>query len=217
MLEKLKKLNPNVPFYSVNDDEFKLYGRVVSGYDLHEIITEAGKIAMPENGSAYELSTPQFEKCDICEKLKNEAFGEMDIQVGFCWGYNDMLNGLEYHKSSEINIAVEPMVLFLGLVTDIENDEYDSKNIKAFYLEKGEMVEVYATTLHFCPCQASDNGFRSVVILPKGTNAPLDKPSTDKMLFRKNKWLLCHNNNEALIQRGVYSGIFGENFKITGV
>lgn len=217
MLEKLKKLNPNTPFYSVNDDEFKPYGSVVSGYDLDEIITEAEKINMPESGSSYELSIPQFEKCGVYEKLKNEAFGETDIQVGFCWGYNDMLNGLEYHKSSEINVAATPMVLLLGLVTDIENDEHDSKNIKAFYLEKGEMVEVYATTLHFCPCQVSEKGFRSVVILPKGTNAPLDKPSTDKMLFKKNKWLLCHNNNEALIQRGVYSGIFGENFKITGV
>ena len=167
MLEKLKKLNSNVPFYSVNDDEFKPYGRVLKGYDLGEIITEAEKINMPENGSAYELSVAKLENLEISKRLKNEAFGETDIQIGFCWGYNDMLGGLEYHKSSEINIAAEPMVLLLGLITDIENGEYDSKNIKAFYLEKGEMVEVYATTLHFCPCQANEKGFRSIVILPK--------------------------------------------------
>lgn len=217
MIELLKKSNPSVSFYSVRDKEFLQYGSVIDGFDTNEITHECEKIKMPENGSAYELSVDKLENLDISKRLKNECFGELDIQIGLCWGYNDALNGLEYHKSSEVNIAAEPMVLLLGLVTDIERGKYDSKYIKAFYLEKGEMVEVYATTLHFCPCQAGDKGFRSVVVLPKGTNSPLDSSSTDKMLFKKNKWLLCHNKNEALIQRGVYPGIFGENLKITGV
>ena len=29
MLEQLKKLNPDIPLYSVNDSEFKSFGRVV--------------------------------------------------------------------------------------------------------------------------------------------------------------------------------------------
>ena len=86
--------------------------------------------------------------------------------------------------------------------------------MKGFFLEKGDIAEVYATSLHFCPCQVSDNGFSCVVGLPKGTNDILDKPSTDKLLFKKNKWLICHDENTALIEKGVYPGIHGVNYEV---
>ena len=34
------------------------------------------------------------------------------------------------------------------------------------------------------------------------------------MLFAKNKWLICHDKNDALIKRGVYLGIHGKNYEI---
>lgn len=213
---ELQKSNPNLPLYSVNDAAFLPYGNVIKSYDVHEVINAALKIEMPESGSRYELSLPQLEACRLTEKLKNECFGESDIQVGCCWGYNDMLNGLEYHKSSEINIAVTPIVLLLGHITDIENNEYDSENVKAFYVNAGEIIEVYGTTLHFCPCQVNNGGFRSIVVLPKGTNAPLSKNTKNSLLFRQNKWLICHEKNGSLIERGVYPGIHGENIRLIG-
>ena len=96
----------------------------------------------------------------------------------------------------------------------MDNDEYDSSKVKVFYLEKGDAVEIYSTTLHFCPCQVSDGGFSCVVVLAKDTNTLLDKPTDDKLLFKKNKWIICHDKNEELIERRVYPGIHGENYEI---
>lgn len=77
-----------------------------------------------------------------------------------------------------------------------------------------ERIEVFGTSLHFCPCQVSDKGFSCVVVLPKGTNASLDTPTDDKLLFKKNKWIICHDKNTSLIEKGVYPGIHGTNFEI---
>ena len=68
--------------------------------------------------------------------------------------------------------------------------------------------------MHFCPCQVDDGGFSCVVILPKGTNTDLKEKTDDKLLFRNNKWIICHDKNEALINRGVYPGIHGVNYEI---
>ena len=88
------------------------------------------------------------------------------------------------------------------------------ENVKAFYLEKGDVVEVFATTMHFCPCQVEDSGYSCVVILPAGTNTDLKEKTEEKLLFRNNKWIICHDKNEDLINRGVYPGIHGVNYEI---
>ena len=46
----------------------------------------------------------------------SKSFGEMEIQIGYCNGHNSMLNALEYHKSSEINVAATDAVLLLGSI-----------------------------------------------------------------------------------------------------
>lgn len=116
--------------------------------------------------------------------------------------------------SSEINIAVTPLVLILGHIWDMENRETDSSKFKAFYLPAGTVAEVYSTTLHFCPCEVEKGGFGCVVGLPLGTNTPLESEVSDPLLFRKNKRIVAHNDNKPLIERGVLPGISGENFKI---
>lgn len=213
MIEKLRKLNPDIDIYSVRDEEFKRYGRVLD-VDTSEIVNECEKIQMPDEGTEYILSVDALEKLECSEKIHELTAGGCEAQIGICMGHNSLMNALEFHKSSEINIAAEPLVLLLGLEYEMDGKEFASDKVKAFYLEKGDIVEVYGTTLHFCPCQVTDNGFKCVVGLPKDTNAPLDKSSQDKLLFKKNKWLICHDENEALIQRGVYPGIHGKNFEI---
>ena len=52
------------------------------------------------------------------------------------------------------------------------------------------------------------------VVLPKGTNTELEGENYDKILFKKNKWIICHDKNDALIDRGVYPGIHGINSQI---
>lgn len=213
MLNFLKNLNPELKFYSIKDDEFKKYGRVLD-FDSKEIIAACKKLDFPESGSAYVASVEALENLDCSDKLREMTMGGCEAQIGICHGYNTMMNGLEFHNCTEINVAVTPLVLLLGLRYEMEGDEYDSSNIKAFYLEEGDTVEVYGTSLHFCPCQICDSGFSSVVVLAKGTNTLLDKPFEDKVLFKRNKWIICHDKNTGLIEKGVYPGLHGTNYEI---
>lgn len=214
MFKKLKELNPEIDFFDVRDKEFASFGRIITNLDTAEIINAAEKISNPENGSSYLPSLEDFEALKIAQDIKNECFGFIPTQVGYCWGHSNFLNAAEWHTSSEINIAVTPLVLILGHVWDIEDGKIDSSRFKAFYLPKGAAIEVYATTLHFCPCEVSKDGFGCVVGLPLGTNVPLDSSPENPLLFRKNKWIISHVDNEALKSRGVVAGITGTNYEI---
>lgn len=214
MLDTLKLKNPDIKLYSVNSEEFKTFGRVITGLDTSEIIKAAEKISRPAEGSAYTPSEESFEKLPTAKEIENKFFGTLPSQIGYCHGHNSLLNAAEWHMSSEINIAVTPLVLILGHIWDIENGKTDSSKFKAFYLPAGTVAEVYSTTLHFCPCEVEKGGFGCVVGLPLGTNTPLESEVSDPLLFRKNKWLIAHNDNKGLIDRGVLPGISGENFKI---
>ena len=151
------------------------------------------------------------------EEMKNRGFGGLPIQIGYCNGDNRKLNGLEYHRSYEINIAVNNLVLLLGREQDIEADDtYDTSRVEAFFVPAGTVIEVYATTLHYAPCTAEgENGFRCVVVLPKGTNTELDfaagAEGEDRLLAAKNKWLIAHE--EAGIV-GAFCGLKGENVTV---
>lgn len=214
MLDTLKLKNPDIKLYSVNSEEFKTFGRVITGLDTSEIIKVAEKISRPAEGSAYTPSEESFEKLPTAKEIENKFFGTLPSQIGYCHGHNSLLNAAEWHMSSEINIAVTSLVLILGHIWDIENGKTDSSKFTVFYLPAGSVAEVYSTTLHFCPCEVEKDGFGCVVGLPLGTNTPLETETSDPLLFRKNKWLIAHNDNKALISRGVLPGISGENFKI---
>ncbi len=197
--------------YTTADKEFKKYGRVLE-LSADEFISAAETVAMPEKGqSSYVPTLEVFEALGESEKIRSVCFGEMPTQIGYCWGYNHSLNALEWHKCSEINIALTELILLLGELKDVENGRYDSSKVEAFLLKKGEAIETYATTLHYGPIQTSEEGFRFVVALLKGTNTPLDKPSDDPLLFNKNKWLMAHVDNRQLIEQGAVAGVFGEN------
>ncbi len=214
MLDNLKLKNPDIKLYSVNSEEFKTFGRVITGLDTSEIIKAAEKISRPAEGSAYTPSEESFEKLSIAKEIENKFFGTLPAQIGYCHGHNSLLNAAEWHMSNEINIAVTPLVLILGHIWDIKSGKIDSSSFKAFYLPKGTAAEVYATTLHFCPCEVEESGFGCVVGLPLGTNTPLDENSENQLLFRKNKWLIAHEENTSLINRGAVAGITGTNFEI---
>lgn len=197
----------------VTDPSFKKYGQVVN-LDTTEILKEAEKIAYPESGAGYVPSVEAFEKLPIMEIIKNETFGGMKTQLGYCCGHNSEMAAMEWHKCSEINIATEDIILLLGDVRDVEEDNrYDSSKIEAFKLCKGETIEMFATTLHYCPVQTSDKGFGCVVGLLKDTNTDLDFKPEDKLIFAKNKWLIAHDESEGLKKDGAFVGIYGENYK----
>lgn len=210
----------NIKIQDINSPEFKTYGSLINGYDTSELIEYMKHYTdIPEEGNVYIASDSNMEVMKVSNDIKNYLYGEMDIQIGYCNGKNDRLNGLEYHKCTEINIAVTDMVLLLGKVQEIENNMYDSKKVKAFFIPKGTAIELYSTTLHFAPCKVNEKGFKCIVILQKGTNLPLtnkehDRNGEDKLLFAKNKWLIVHKDKENLVKKGAYAGIVGENIQI---
>ncbi len=214
-LEKLKELNPTLPLYGVEDPAFAAYGRVLD-LDTREIVETGLRVPMPESGVVYEASREDFESLAIAESIQEECFGELPVQVGYCTGQSYCLNGWEWHTCSEVNVAVTDLVLILGLRGDIRDGRIDSSTAKAFLLKKGTAVEVYATSLHYCPCKVHNSGFGCVVALPKGTNLPLSRKHTDPLLRAKNKWLIAHVDNQPLIDRGTVPGITGENYAVRG-
>lgn len=216
MSDLLKNLNEKNDFkiFSVESDEFTSFGRVIKTIDSSEIVAEGKKVQNPESGSSYLASFDKFEALPIAETIKNELFGTMPTQIGYCWGHSSFLNATEWHTSSEINIAVTPLVLFLGHIWDIKDGKIDSSKFTAFFVPQGTVIEAYATTLHFCPCEVLDIGFGCVVALPKGTNTDLEVRPQDKKIFRQNKWIIAHEGNQALLDRGVLPGINGINFEV---
>ncbi len=171
---------------------------------------------MPEEGSRYLPEVSELDTHPDADILRNQCLGQLDAQIGICLGHNNRLNALEYHKSSEINIAVTDLVLLLADQRDMELDgRISSDKVKGFYLHKGDVVEVYATTLHFCPCEV-ENGFSCIVVLPRNTNKPLNDgiEQKDELLFAKNKWLFAHEDNQALINRGAKAKIYGQNLEV---
>ena len=216
-IERIRELNPHIKIYSTSDKEFAEFGVKLSGFDVSEIINRGNGYEFPNEGSIYEASSPAFEELDIAREIKEKCFGELPTQVGYCYGHSSFLNAFEWHTSSEVNIAVTDLILILANRSDLENGKIDSSKAKVFFLSKGEMVEVFATSLHFCPCQVEKSGFGCVVALPEGTNTPLIKePAENPTMFRKNKWIIAHIDNAPLIARGVVPGVTGVNIEIIG-
>lgn len=199
--------------YTIDDSCFSQYGKRMENQFYQTLKANAQNIQMPNVGSVYHASEPSFETAEMLSYYK-QVFGGMDIQIGYCYGFNDSLNALEWHKNSEIGVALTDMILLLGDIREMQDGKYDSANVKAFLLKAGESVEIYATTLHFCPINVKNEPFKNVVVLPRGTNTPLDEKSSDKRLIAKNKWLIIHPDFTKQVELGREIGIFGENIKI---
>ena len=203
--------------FSVFDPEFAEFGKVLDGYDTAELIEAMKAVEMPAQGVAYEPWIDSLEACGIFKELTTNAFGDMPIELGMCWGYNTKLNCLEYHRNSEINIGATDFVLLLAKQENIIDGKLDTSTVKAFQAPAGAVVEVYATSLHYAPCRVDEAGFRVAVVLPKNTNTDLEKSAEigfeDKMLWARNKWLIAHPES-AEASQGAYVGLTGENIDI---
>lgn len=202
---------------SINSPEFQAYGRVVDNVDFTSLLEELRKTPITE-AVVYEPSVKELEETSTFIQLKDITYGEMPIQIGFCNGHNSLLNALEYHKDSEINVAATDAILLLGLRSELEADfTYDTAKVKAFLLPAGTAVEVYATTLHYAPCGVAGKGFQVAIVLPKGTNYPFAKNrernyGEDRLMTAVNKWLIGHP--EGGLAEGSFLGLTGKNLSV---
>ena len=199
----------------VTDPAFRKYGQVLEGYDFTGLIKEMKHTPVPED-VIYVPSVEELEALDIMKDLQNKGYGGLPVQIGYCNGHNKKLNAVEYHRNSEINVAVTDLVLLIGHQQDIEPDHtYDTSKIEAFLVPAGTGIEVYATTLHYAPCHVNAGGFQCVVVLPKGTNTDLtfqtEKMGEDSLMTAKNKWLIAHEDAKIA---GAFNGLKGENITI---
>lgn len=202
---------------SVLSKAFAAYGRVLKDVDVTELTEQMAKTPMPSE-VIYVASDEGLESLKVREVLESSVYGQMPVQIGYCNGHNQKLNALEYHRNSEINVAVTDLILLLGKQQDIAEDyTYDTDRVEAFMVPAGTAVEIYATTLHYAPCGVNNQGFRCVVVLPRGTNFDLkeNQPKDqavcrgeDRLLAAVNKWLIAHA--DAKIDKA-FVGLKGEN------
>ncbi len=202
----------------VTDPEFAAYGKVLEGYDLGELVKTLENATPLPDGVEYVASCPDLEYTAAYGVMQNNVYGGMPIQIGYCNGHNTKLNCLEYHRDSEINIGSRDFILLLAKEDEIVNGKLDTSKVKAFYVNAGQAVEVYGTTLHYAPCSAkASEGFKTIVVLPKGTNGPVvkitPKNEEDKWITACNKWLLAHAES-AEAKDGAYVGLTGVNIDI---
>lgn len=206
----------SIKIQKVTDVAFKKYGRVLTeDYNVTELIAKMQEMPLPED-VVYEPSVKELEALPIMKTFTDSLYGGLPIQIGYCNGHNHLLNAVEYHRSSEINVAATDLILLIGSQQDINDDfTYDTKKIEAFLVPQGTVIECYATTLHYAPCSVDGKGFRCVVVLPKDTNLDLvvtpQGASEDKLLVARNKWLIAHK--DAAID-GAFNGLIGENISV---
>ena len=200
----------------ITDPAFGAYGKVITRYELSQLLEKMGETPLPED-VIYVPSDPQLEAVKAAKELAAGVYGGMPIQIGYCNGHNRRLNAVEYHRDAELDIAVDDLVLLLGKEQDIRPDHtYETARMEAFLVPAGTAVLLYETTLHYAPCQTSEQGFRCVIVLPRGTNedmAPIEiKNSEDRLLFARNKWLIGHP--EGGLPENAFIGLVGENLMV---
>ncbi len=208
---------------TVFSKSFASYGTVLDGYDVSDLVKALEQnTPCPKDATVYQPSEKTLEALPLMQQLTNNAYGGMNIQIGYCNGFNTKLNCLEYHRGSELNIPATDIILLLAKKSDVKNGMLNTKKVEAFFVPAGTVVQIYETTLHYAPCCAfegtkANEGFRVAIVLPRDTNT--EKPpltaynGEDKLLWAKNKWLIAHPvSNEA--KQGAFVGLTGKNIDL---
>ena len=210
----------------IYDRTFSKYGKIITEIKTNALLNIFDSISVPESGNVYQASVVKLEQMPAAKKIANQIFGDMPIEIGFCNGRKSSLNALEYHKSPEFILAATDLVLILGAFEHINNIQwFNTSAVECFMLPQGTCVELYPQVLHFAPCSILDTGFKSMIVLPKGTNEDLEERvaykndedttiTTNKFLFKRNKWLLAHKEATWLIEQGAHIGLKGPNLEI---
>jgi len=210
-LEGLRAANPGLALFGIEDSEFAEFGRVIRDLPTALLVDWMTPNVPIGEDVAYQRSVPSMEELPLegfgtwKRWASAKFFGGQEAEIGWVAGRNSRLNAFEYHKSSELLVAGTDLVLLLGRLSELEDfSRFDSSRAKAFFLKSGTAVELYGTTLHFSPLMAALPGFRAAIILPLGTNAPLDAPDArlpgeEGLLWAERKWLLaCPGSKPAL-------------------
>ena len=202
----------------VTDASFAPYGRICGGHTLAAFLYALNTATPLPAGTNYVPQEPALETLPDAAVLGPALYGGMPVQFGWCNGHNTKLNCLEYHRDSEFNLGTEDFILLVATLAEVKKGKLDTAKVKAFWVPAGVLVEVYATTLHYAPCQTdAKKGFRVMIALPRGTNTEkphlTDAAPENRLLWAQNKWLLAHPDS-AEAAAGAWIGLTGENITL---
>jgi Domain of unknown function (DUF4867) len=221
-MEHLRALNPHLPLHHVTERPFVRYGRILTAFDFSAWLEYLDqKTGVPEQGNVYVPGDSGLEALAPFAEVRDTLFAGMPIQVGYCNGNSSLLNGLEYHKSIEVVVAQTDLVLQLADYDRLENFVLDVSAVEAFFIPAGTAIELKPTALHLAPSRVQDAGFKSIIVLPYGTNTDLPADASinkndpeARQLFRKGKWMLAHPENALALSRGAVPALTGPNLQI---
>jgi hypothetical protein len=208
---------------SVFDKDFVRYGKVITGYNVQPLLAKLMEVTpRPKDSTVYQHGDAQLECVPVATEIAKNFFGGQEVQIGYCNGYNVMLNCLEYHRNSEINITADDIILLVAPLQEVQEGTLNTSKVEAFLAPAGSMIQFYETTLHYAPCcsvkddKASD-GFSVIVILPAGTNTAkpeiAERNPEDKLLWANNKWLIAHPDTKEA-KAGAFAGLTGKNISV---
>jgi hypothetical protein len=221
-LEQIRLKNPTIQIMTTADPAFRQYGKCWTGLELPGITALSREIIpIRPDGVAYVPGIPALEAIAAEEAVIRESvFGGMPIQIGYCSGQNLRMDGMEFHQGSELIVALSDAVLLLGTYGMLHEKDgsftMDSGEVEAFFLESGEIVELYGGIMHYAPVQVDAKGFLTLIILLRNTNtalpAKVSNAPSDKLLMARNKWLITHPD------AGYgYQGMTGKNITFAAV
>ncbi len=213
MLQSIRTKNPGLLIQEATPENFNSYGRLLQGEEFQVLIQALSSKEIPQEGNRYTADDSSMDFPKIKEFISRTYYSEMPIQIGHCNGHTHALNAFEYHQGNEINFMATDCILMLAHQQDIKDNQIPSCLAELFYFPAGTVIELYGTSLHFAPCALTRDGFRVGVILPRGTNQPLENAPSSPLIRAKNKWLIAHPN-APVAQNGAYVGLTGDNITL---
>jgi hypothetical protein len=220
-MRKLNELNPDIDMLSIEDTSFLRYGRV--HHDRPVDILLASLDGRRGNGPGVlrsvneRLDSPPTELASTLQ----EIFGSTELQVESVQGRNTRLDALEYHKCVEVVVAGTDMVVLMGLVCDIAwpAGTFDVSRTRAFYVPRGTVYEVFPWCLHSTPVHVHEaEGFRCIVIQPRGAHAPIDFTpdlgGEGKLMKGRNTWLISYVDDSGSSGHSSHRGLKGRAIEL---
>ncbi len=226
-LELLREKNPNLTIHTVDEGLFGRYARLVQSPVFQEVASYIDKNTTIPERNTYVADIPELHSKRVDQAL-SLFYGGLVPQIGYCNGPNFSMNGSEYHKGPELTIAITDCLMWWMLPEDlVDFDHVDSSKAEVFYIPQGCAFLLKPEILHLAPCKVDHRGYKTVIILPMGTNAPLDpeikeryRQSGDpeaRILHMANKYMITHKDWQPLVGQGVHIGLRGENRSVTPI
>ena len=226
-LSLLRQKNPGLAIHTVDEPLFRRYARLVESPVFAEVAAYIDRTTTVPERNTYVADVPELHTPETDAAL-SAFYGGLVPQIGWCNGPNFSMNGSEYHKGPELTIAITDCLMWWMLPEDlVDFDHVDSSKAEVFYIPQGCAFLLKPEILHLAPCKVDNRGYKTVIILPMGTNRPIDpelkatiKANGDpesKILHMSNKYMITHKDWQPLVSQGVHIGLLGENRKVNPI